>query len=161
MSAPAISLRRAGADGIGRVERLLRANDLPVRDIREKADRFFLCVEEDGNEGDSNDGGGGVELVGVGGVEAFGTDGLLRSVVVVEEKRGRGYGTALCDALEARARRDGIGTLYLLTMTAGPFFRGRGYAETDREAVPGRVRESAEFSELCPATATCLRKDID
>lgn len=160
MTEPSVSLRRAGPDDIERVERLLRANDLPHRDVREKAGRFFLGVDEDVARGpDGSD--GEAELVGVGGVETFGTDGLLRSVVVPEAKRGRGYGTALCDALETRARREGIRTLYLLTTTAAPFFRDRGYAETEREAVPERVRASEEFADLCPATATCLRKPLE
>lgn len=155
MNAPSVSLRRTGPDDVDRVERLLRANGLPHRDVREKADRFFLGIDEDDDGSDGEN-----ELVGVGGVEAFGTAGLLRSVVVPEEKRGRGYGTALCDALEARARQGGIRTLYLLTTTAAPFFRDRRYTETDREAVPVSVRESTEFAELCPATATCLRKEL-
>lgn len=156
MSDPSILLQPVGSDGVDDVERLLRANDLPHRDVRGKADRFFRCIDED-EPGTTGEG----ELVGVGGVEAFGTDGVLRSIVVPEGKRGHGYGTALCDALEAHARRDGIRTLYLLTTTAAPFFRGRGYVETDRETVPTRVRESREFADFCPTTATCLRKALE
>ncbi|WP_058366966.1 arsenic resistance N-acetyltransferase ArsN2 [Haloparvum sedimenti] len=148
MTGPSVSLRRAGPDGIGRIERLLRANDLPDHDVREKADRFFLCVDDS------------EELVGVGGVETFGPDGLLRSVVVPQGKRGRGYGSALCDALEAHARQEGVRTLYLLTTTAAPFFRDRGYAEIDREVVPARVRANEEFTDFCSVSATCLRKGL-
>ena len=95
-------------------------------------------------------------------VEQYGEAGLLRSVVVADPHRGAGYGTALCDALEEHARREGVATLYLLTTTtAAPFFRQRGYEETNREATPEAIRETTEFSELCPTAAACLRKRLD
>jgi amino-acid N-acetyltransferase len=55
-------------------------------------------------------------------------------VVVAEAARGDELGTELCEALEAGAREAGVDRLYLLTTT--------------------------EFTELCPASATCLRKSL-
>jgi amino-acid N-acetyltransferase len=144
---PQITLSDADATHLDRIESLLDANGLPSGDVRAKPD-CFVVARDDG------------EFVGVGGVEACGSAGLLRSVVVVESRRGRGYGTALCDALEDRARSRGIATLYLLTTSAAPFFRRRGYEDVDRERVPTPVRQTTEFSDLCPATATCLRRDL-
>jgi amino-acid N-acetyltransferase len=142
-----ISLLRADESDHARVESLLAANDLPHRDVRDAAAAFFLAYTEDG-------------CVGLGGIERHESRGLLRSLVVPERYRGRGYGTALCDALEQYARRNGVETLYLLTTTAAPFFRGRGYERVEREAVPDGIRDTAEFTDLCPASATCLAKDL-
>ncbi|QLG61667.1 arsenic resistance N-acetyltransferase ArsN2 [Halorarum salinum] len=148
MTDPSIVLREADADDLDRVEATLEANDLPHRDVRTSPGRFFLA-RSDG------------ERVGVGGVEIRGSNGLLRSVVVEESSRGRGYGAALCEALEDYARGNGAETLYLLTTTAPGFFRGRGYVEVDREDVPSSVRATTEFADLCPASATCMGKRLD
>lgn len=148
MTDPSITLREADADDLDRVEATLKANDLPYRDVRTGPGRFFLA-RSDG------------ERVGVGGVEIHGTNGLLRSVAVAESSRGRGYGTALCEALEGYARENGVTTLYLLTTTASGFFQGRGYGEVDREDVPSSVRATTEFADLCPASATCMGKRLD
>ena len=147
MTDPSVALRLAEGGDLDRVESLLEANGLPYEDARTKPECFFLARD-------------GEAVVGAGGLEAYGSDGLLRSVVVAEPYRGRGYGGALCDALEARARERGVGTLYLLTTTAAGFFRRRGYEAIDREAVPPTVRRTTEFADLCPDSATCMRLDL-
>lgn len=93
-------------------------------------------------------------------VEPYGGAGLLRSLAVAPEARGRGLGVRLVDAAEARARADGLGALYLLTTTAAPFFEARGYALVDRTEVPEPVRQSAEFASVCPSTAASLGKRL-
>lgn len=148
MTGPSLTLREADADDLDRVETLLEANDLPSRDVRTSPGRFFVARSD-------------AERVGVGGLEVRGSDGLLRSVVIAEPSRGRGHGTALCEALENEARENGVATLYLLTTTAAGFFRGCGYEPVDRETVPAGVRRTTEFSDLCPASATCMRKHLD
>ncbi|WP_313692959.1 arsenic resistance N-acetyltransferase ArsN2 [Halorarum halobium] len=148
MTEPSITLEPAGSKGIDRVEAVLAANDLPNGDVRAKPECFYLARSD-------------AAVVGVGGLEPHGENGLLRSVVIGESNRGRGYGAALCDALEARASEEGVGTLYLLTTTAAGFFRGRGYEALDRAAVPSAVRGTTEFTDLCPASATCMRKPLD
>ena len=54
----------------------------------------------------------------------------------------------------------GVETLYLLTTTAPEFFGERGYAEVNREEAPEAIRGSTEFADLCPTTATCMRKRL-
>ena len=147
MTEPPLSLRRADADTIDHVERLLEAHDLPTEAIHSKAECFFLASTDAG-------------FVGLGGVERYGSNGLLRSVVIVESSRGGGFGTLLCAELERRARANGVTTLYLLTTTAEPFFRRCGYEGIDRKSVPAPIKEHEEFTDLCPATATCMTKDI-
>lgn len=136
------------ADGrLGLVERLLGAADLPSADVRSAPAEFYLAFVDG-------------EVVGVGGLEGAGSAGLLRSVAVREPARGNGVGTAICDGLEATAREDGTETLYLLTTTAADFFAARGYTAVDRSAAPAPVRETTQFAELCPASATCMRKPL-
>jgi amino-acid N-acetyltransferase len=143
-----IALTSAEATDLEWLEELLEANGLPTEDLRTNEGRFFVAHV-------------GTERIGGGGLETYGSNALLRSVVIVDSKRGRGYGVALCDALEARARTSGVETLYLLTTTADAFFRERGYDEIDREIVPPEIRRSSEFADLCPRSSTCLRKALD
>ena len=140
-------VRQAEPADFDRIEALLRASDLPTRDLR-ASPGTFLVAEAGGS------------VVGAGGVEGYGTGGLLRSVVVAEGMRGRGYGQALTEQLERDARSEGVKTLYLLTTTAAAFFRARGYETTHQTDVPAQIRQTTEFSELCPSAATCLRKRL-
>ena len=146
MTDPAITLRSAD-DDLDRVEALLEANGLPSRDVRAKPECFFVAESEAG-------------VVGVGGVEVHGSDGLLRSVVVRETNRGQGYGRELCAALEDRARATGVETLYLLTTTAAAFFRRNGYEAISRDEVPASIQETTQFADLCPDSATVMRKEV-
>lgn len=147
MDGASLTLRRADDDALPYVERLLEGNGLPAADVRAAPARFYV-------------GYGDGTPVGVGGVERHGHDGLLRSVVVEPSARGDGVGTALCAALEAEARAAGIEALYLLTTTAAGFFDRQGYREVDRAEAPAAVRATAQFAELCPASATCMHKSL-
>lgn len=148
MTTTSITLQRADTADIDRVKSLLDANGLPVRDVQATKACFFLAYVN-------------TECIGTGGVEIHGSDGLLRSVVITESNRGQGYGAALCDSLEEYARTSGVETLYLLTTTAAPFFRRCGYDAVAREEVPRRIRDTTEFTDLCPASATCMTKNLE
>lgn len=147
MSGPSLALRPADERALPYVERLLDENGLPSADVRSKPGAFYVGYVAD-------------EPVGVGGIEVRGAAGLLRSVVVESSARGNGVGTALCDALEARARDDGVETLYLLTTTAADFFAARGYATIDRRDAPPAIRETDQFADLCPETAVCMKRAL-
>jgi amino-acid N-acetyltransferase len=54
-----------------------------------------------------------------------------------------------------------VETLYLLTTTAAPFFERYGYGAVAREEVPRPIRDTTEFTDLCPASATCMVKGLD
>ncbi|GAA5080818.1 arsenic resistance N-acetyltransferase ArsN2 [Lysobacter panacisoli] len=130
------------------IRSLLTAAALPVEDLDDAKVQFIVATEND-------------EAVGAIGLESFADAGLLRSLVVRADLRGSGIGGRLVDALESLARERGVDRLVLLTQTAAPFFAGRGYRVIDREAAPEGVRTSAEFRSLCPASATCMLKDLD
>ncbi|MEM0962531.1 MAG: arsenic resistance N-acetyltransferase ArsN2 [Bacteroidota bacterium] len=99
-------------------------------------------------------------VVGCVGVEPYGDAGVLRSLAVAEEMRGRGLGGRLVDAAEALARGNGHRAVYLLTTTAAPFFEQHGYLRMSRDAVPDAVRRSSLFAACCPASAVCLGKTL-
>ncbi|MNR54976.1 acetyltransferase [compost metagenome] len=86
---------------------------------------------------------------------------LLRSLAVAPEARGSGLGQALVRFAEREAAARHIGRLYLLTNTAAPFFAKLGYQATARETAPPAIRRSAQFSGLCPASASFLSKRLD
>ena len=140
-----LRLEPAG-DALAYVERLLARNGLPS-DVRTAPAGFYVARD-------------GQRRVGAGGLERCGDAALLRSVVVERSARGEGIGTALCDALEARAAEAGVDRLYLLTTTAADFFAARGYQRVDRADVPATVRETSEFAELCPDAAAAMTKPL-
>ena len=147
MSTDRLVLNPVTAETHGFLGACLDANDLPTADVASNLGWFYVGYVDG-------------EPIGGGGVEPSGSVGLLRSLVVKSSARGHGYGGALTDALEATARRDGIETLYLLTTTADQFFEARGYTETDRKEAPRSIRRTSEFEDLCPESATCMRKSL-
>ena len=125
---------------------LLQQHKLPVSDIDDDKILYLLL-----------DGG---EIAGTAGLDIFEDCALLRSVSVVKERQGRGYGKFMNDAVEQYAKEAGIGCLYLLTTTAKDFFDKQGYCVIKREDAPESVKQTAEFSSLCPATAVVMKKKI-
>ncbi|MBW6525718.1 GNAT family N-acetyltransferase [Sphingomonas sp. RHCKR7] len=132
--------------GLAGLAQLLDAANLPSADLAGPG-RLFFRFEAD-------------NLVGYGGVEGEGSDRLLRSIVVLADRRGHGLGRTLVVTLERQARDFGVQRLHLLTTTAAPFFRTLGYADSDRGAAPPAVAASREFTALCPASAVYLVKAL-
>jgi len=131
------------------VKALLAAADLPSADLRaEHFEHFIACGPAHAPEA-------------VVGLELYGEEALLRSLVVTAAARGQGHGTNLVAAAEAYARQRQVKELYLLTTTAAAFFRQLGYLDADRADAPAAICQSAEFSSLCPASATFMRKRIE
>lgn len=127
--------------------RLLSNAGLPLDDLT--AEQLALVAEEDG------------ELHGLIGLEVFRDVGLLRSLVVASQCRGRGLGQMLVSALEAHARDRSVAELWLLTVDADVFFERLGYGIRRRDAAPDAIRATAEFSTLCPADAVLMSKPTD
>lgn len=146
-----MTLRLAPAAGDGRryVERLLERNGLATADLDSPAVRLYVA-----HDGDRPVGCGGLQLLGEAGID------LLRSVAVERSACGQGVGAAVCDALETEAAAAGAERLYLLTTSAAEFFADRGYEPVDRADVPTPVRETTQFAELCPDSATAMAKRL-
>ena len=130
------------------ITRLLDGCRLPSEDVEAHlAD--FLVVREDR------------QVVGVVGMELAGEVGLLRSLAVAGPYRGAGIGEALCLAALTRAGERGVKSVYLLTETAGEFFRRKlGFQDAERSKAPPGIRATREFTTLCASTATLLSRPL-
>lgn len=102
----------------------------------------------------------GDRLVGAAAVELYGDAALLRSVVVVPDRRGGGHGRALVAAAEGLAAHAGARETYLLTETAADWFGRLGYQAIDRDRVPIDVATSIEFTTACATTAVAMRRHL-
>ena len=132
-------------DAIEAARALLRANDLPTEDLADPAIELLGAFE-------------GGALLGVVGLQTCGRCGLLRSLVVAPAARDRGVAGALCAHVFARARRRGLGELWLLTTSARDYFTRHGFGVVDREAAPAEIRGTSQFASLCPSTAHVMRR---
>ena len=134
-----LQLRQAAPADLPFAKQQLRAAGLPTADLR--ADMLVFAADVDG------------KVQGVIGCEPFGDVALLRSLVVAETLRGQGAGARLVKALETDCAKSGAQQMWLLTIDAAAFFAGLGYTERGRDQAPVAIRNTAEFSGLCPADA--------
>ena len=102
----------------------------------------------------------GDEVVAAAGLERHGPAVLLRSVAVRPFLRGVGVGQSLVAQLLDGARNGGASEAYLLTITAEPYFARLGFGVIGRDQVPDVVKESVEFREACPASATVMSRRL-
>jgi len=132
-----------------RLEGLLSGEDLPVQGVQAGASGQFLVASDAAGT-----------IAGLVGLEIHGGHGLLRSLVVAAPARGCGLGGTLVRAVEALAREREIDRLFLLTTTAAGYFERRGYVRVERHALPGPIRRSEEFTQLCPASAVAMASPV-
>lgn len=137
-----IRLESVLGDDSGLRAALIEAH-LPTDDIRDEGKSFFTAVAEDG------------ATVGYSGVEACGDAGLLRSLVVMPDHRGKGFGRILTRLTLDRVAD--VADIYLATTTASGFFENLGFAAVDRSAVPDTVLSTRQLSSICPASATIMK----
>ena len=143
------------APDMSHVRRLLEAAGLPVEDLPEP-EASTGAVHGDGL---LLFGLGGPSLLkGVVGLEVYGTCALLRSLAVDPDARGAGLGSILVAHVEREAVRRGVDDIYLLTLTAESFFAARGYEVIPRDQAPDPIRNTTEFSGLCPDSAAFMVK---
>jgi len=126
---------------------LLQSQKLPTEDLPISLTDFYAAVEEG-------------KLIGLIGMERYGNYGLLRSMVVHPDYRSRQIAATLVNHLEKQAASSGIKALYLLTETADQYFNKKGYDSVIRDEVPEEVKNSTEFSHVCPVSAVVMRKII-
>ncbi|MCE6077460.1 GNAT family N-acetyltransferase [Agrobacterium vitis] len=126
-----------------RFRNALMSASLPTDDLDEDGRSFFVL----------HDGAG--DPLGYSGLENCGTDLLLRSMVVVPERRGQGLGRVLAGLTIAKA--DCGADIYLATTTAAPFFRTVGFETVNRADLPSAILSTRQLSGLCPASATIMK----
>ena len=130
------------------VEDVLRRNHLPYEDISSKIDSLFIWRTNQ-------------DVIGIGGLELYERAGLLRSLVVEERFRGKGFGKKLCTELVGFGKLKGVSDIYLLTTTAEGFFRKNGFERVERKIVPEVIKHTTEFTSLCPSSAVCMRMETN
>jgi amino-acid N-acetyltransferase len=128
------------------VLKMLKAQKLPTTDITE--DTLLYGLQD------------GEKLIGTAGLDIFDDCALLRSVSVIAGVQGKGYGRSLNEQLERFAKESGINCIYLVTTTAKDFFERQGYCVIDRQTAPGAIKQTEQFSGLCPSTAIVMKKRI-
>lgn len=133
---------------LGAVEELIRAERLPTQVVRDQFPEAYVIARRE------------AQVIGVAALERHGDVALLRSVAVAPAERGRSIGIALVAERLAQAWTTGIASVHLLTNTAAPLFRRFGFATANRASAPAALAASPEFAALCPASATCMRLDL-
>lgn len=143
-----MEIRSASSRDLPQILTLLREAELPqlgVDGILEQT----LVIQADGY------------LIGTASLEVYGNSALLRSVAIHRDHRGQGSGTRLVEAALALARKSQVKRVYLLTESATGFFQRLGFRVISRSEVDEAVQRSAEFTSLCPASATCMALELE
>jgi amino-acid N-acetyltransferase len=143
-----VGIRPADPADFAAATALLKAAGLPVADLSaDRLDDFLVASGDDA-------------VLGLIGLEAHAGIGLLRSLVIRPDARRFGLGQRLVAGIEALARRRGVTELWLLTIDAQRYFEKHGYTVEERAAAPDAIRQSAEFTTLCPGDAVLMKKLI-
>ncbi|GGD83350.1 hypothetical protein GCM10011514_54260 [Emticicia aquatilis] len=142
-----VLLKKVTSEKVSEVLALLTAANLPTNDIDEGVELFFLEANE--------------QVIATAGLEIKDKFGLLRSVSVLQNQKGKGYGQLIAQELEAYAKTQHIKQLYLLTTSAKEFFEQKcNYEVVERMNVPLEIQHSQQFSSVCPASAVVMKKNI-
>jgi amino-acid N-acetyltransferase len=126
---------------------LLKTEKLPVDDLPGNFDHFFVAIID------------GV-VVGAIGLEHYSSVGLLRSMVVHKEYRNRKIAADLVETLEKHAGNLNIDSIFLLTETASTWFDKKNYQRVERTEVPDAIKQTTEFSSVCPVSAIVMKKSL-
>jgi len=122
----------------------LTSAGLPVDDLDEPGRSYFALFD------------GGRRILGYSGIECCAAAAvLLRSVAVVPEFRGRGFGRSIVELTIAKASSS-MG-VYLATTDAAPFFESIGFVRIERGSAPLAILSTRQLSGLCPASATIMK----
>ncbi|NKB76084.1 MAG: GNAT family N-acetyltransferase [Gammaproteobacteria bacterium] len=141
------------------VGRLLKREGLPVSDFHQ-VDWLALLVWTDGDN-----------ILGAGGIQRCGDSILLRSIVTDRDYQGHGIASKLIGRLHTIAQDNHYEEIYLLTTDAENYFKGEllgsksskntlDYQSIEREYAPLSIVHSSQFSELCPASAVLMKKQL-
>lgn len=132
------------------IHSILRSAGLPTADL--KLAHWLVLVGWKSDYG----------LVGIGGLEKCDDCLLLRSVAVNSEMQGQGIGTKVVSQLHEAGKGLGYKEVYLLTMDMDDYFSTKfGYRIIKRENTPEGIRNSAQFSGLCPDSAWVMKKSLE
>lgn len=126
------------------IRNLLTANRLQVQGALNHLSNFVVATENG-------------RVVGAIGMEVYGDIGLIRSLVVASNMRGRKVARRLIKQLIARARTRQIGALYLLSGPVDALFQGFGFEKMARADMPTKLYVSSEMQGPSSASPTGMR----
>lgn len=129
------------------IKELLLHSNLMVDDIEKHLTSCFVFKEQE-------------RLIAFGAIELYGIDALLRSVAVAQTHRKKGLGEKLYHAIQEMAKVNGVRELFLLTETAEGFFQKMGFERLSRDNAPESIRQTSQFSSLCPDSAVFMKRSI-
>jgi UDP-N-acetylmuramate: L-alanyl-gamma-D-glutamyl-meso-diaminopimelate ligase len=142
------AVRPARREDMPRVREILEIVSLRGRDLSDDRAGEALVVTAEG------------QVVGTVTVEIYDDAAVLRSLAVMPDWRGHGFGWLLAEHAVARAREKGVRRLYLLTDTASDFFAEKfGFRAIDRATVDAAVTASLHFRESA-RSAVAMRLDL-
>ena len=142
-----VEITKASENDLESVYSLLKLVDLPVEGVDDNFHNFFVTWEGD-------------HLQGCAGVEIYEDIGLIRSIAVHPSFQGRGLGRKLVETIEKFSTERGLNKIYLLTETAKEFFLELKFIVIPRNDADSKVKQSIEFTKLCPDSATCMVKTL-
>lgn len=138
-----VSLRQAGPADWPAISSLLEMHKLPLDGARQHLSTYVVASANG-------------EVVGTAGAEVYGDVALLRSVAVAPGLHRQGIGRKMVGLLIDEARRRGLRSLHLLSVTAPEYFAQFGFKRGPRDAAPAALQASAEFQGACPACAAFM-----
>lgn len=130
------------------IVKLLQESSLPTSDLKVAQNSFFFGVFS------------GKSLCSCVGVEFYAGLGLLRSLAVSPTYQKKGIGSALVMHIENFSLLQSVDEIYLLTTTSRDFFKMLGYSHIGRNIVPKAIKDSTQFSSVCPDSATIMYKKL-
>ncbi|MEO1053200.1 MAG: arsenic resistance N-acetyltransferase ArsN2 [Bacteroidota bacterium] len=146
-----IIIREAIPDDFESVKEILKSVDLPVSDLDPSLPSFLVacsCIDDD-------------IIVGAVGLETYEQAGLIRSLSVRKDFRGKHIGDKLFDVVSINAHDRGVTDLYLLTESADSYFSRKGFKSIQRSTIPEGLKKSTQFTDVCPETATAMHRSIN
>jgi amino-acid N-acetyltransferase len=135
------------ADALATARAVLTATHLPIDDLAAEGVNLF-AFEEAG------------KIVGYGGFERYGANALVRSIVVVPDRRRRGFGRRIVESVLAQARKHGAERAYLLTIDAQEYFAKLGFVVVDRWNAPPSILATRQARASCPISAVLMMKAL-
>jgi N-acetylglutamate synthase-like GNAT family acetyltransferase len=135
------------AQALAAAAAVLTAAHLPVDDLAAEGVNLFVFRQAG-------------EIVGYGGFERYGEDALVRSIVVVPDRRRSGLGRRIVKNVLAQARKQGAERAYLLTIDAQDYFARLGFAVVDRASAPLSILATRQAASLCPISAVLMMKSL-
>lgn len=143
-SVPSLKITPAQSNDLPAIKKLLQSQQLPTEDVNSQI--LFQIIKNSSGQ-----------VLGCCGLEIHEPFGLLRSLAVDTNFQQQGLGQQLVNSMLVLAKNNHISSLYIITTTAVKFFSQLKFEMVSRNNVPAVIQQTAEFSYLCPDSATVMQ----